>query len=348
MNPPTTYTFLGMPAVIASRKMELLLQKVRQVAVSNVTVLVEGESGVGKELIARALHTFSSRRDGAWLDLNCAALPDQLMETEMFGYERGAFPGANSDKPGVFELAHGGTLFLDEVGDLHPRLQAKMLRVLDGSGFFRVGGTEKVVADFRLIAATNQNLDQLVAEGKFRQDLFHRITQLRLMVPPLRDRAEDLGPLAKLFLSQHREGLTLTEDALQALESFPWPGNVRELRNALTEAAFRAVGDEVRTLDLPEKIQDLHSSQPGIPTDLQRLFASVNDGVEQSEGPSSEQPMAGMILQDMEKRLILQVLEQTQGHQDRAARLLGISRRTLSRKLQQYGAEDKEPEFGIA
>jgi DNA-binding NtrC family response regulator len=344
----STYTFLGMPAIIASRKMEVLLEKVKQVAASKVAVLVEGESGAGKELIARALHHFSPRRTAAWMDLNCAALPEELMESEMFGYERGAFPGAHTDKPGVFELAHGGTLFLDEVGDLHPRLQAKILRVLDGSGYYRVGGTEKVNSDFRLVTATNQNLERLVQEGRFRPDLLHRLTHMRVTVPPLRERAEDIAPLAELFLRQHREDLTLTEDALQALESFDWPGNVRELRNALTEAAFRAVGEEVRTLDLPEKIQDHYAGQPGASTDLQRLFASVNDGVEHLPAPTSDQPMAGMILQDMEKRLILQVLEQTHGHQERAARLLGISRRTLSRKLQQYGAEDKEPEFGIA
>lgn len=316
--------------------MRTLLNTVQLIANSEATVLVEGESGAGKEVIARALHCFSPRSVGPWVNLNCAALPDWLLETELFGSEtsnpaEGIFP-----RPGMFELADGGTLFLDEISDLEMKVQAKLLRVLDGFPFFRNGGMKPIQPKVRLIVATNQKLEEAVAAGRFRADLFHRLTQFRVVVPPLRDRIEDIVPLAEHFLDAAREGLEITEDAKRTLESYPWPGNVRELQNVINMCAVTARGHAVRTLDLPERLQDHYACLPEQDSDLKRLFHSVNSELE--GGGTS----AGAMLQDMEKRLILQVLSHTGGHQERAANLLGISRRTLSRKLKQYDAENKD------
>lgn len=335
-----TQSFLGMPVVAVSRPMRNLLNTIHLIAPSTATVLVEGESGVGKEVVARALHCCSQRSSGPWVNLSCAALPDTLLDSELFGCDEGNVPEGGYPRPGMFELADGGTLFLDEIGDLEMRVQAKLLRVLDGFPYFRLGGTTPLQPKVRLVAATNQNLEAAVAAGKFRPDLFHRLTQFRLLVPPLRDRVEDIIPLAEHFLESAREGLEITEDAKRTLESYPWPGNIRELSNVINMCAVTARGHAVRTLDLPERLQDHYAALPEQESDLKRLFHSVNSEIH--DGASAP----GAMLQDMEKRLILQVLAHTGGHQERAANLLGISRRTLSRKLKQYGAEgrDQTPE----
>src|SRR3984893_2801248 len=192
--------FLGMPAVVASPAMQELLAMVQRVAQTQASVLIQGESGSGKELIARALHHYSLRCSKPWVDVSCAALPEHLVESELFGYEKGAFSGANSPKPGLFELAHNGTLFLDEVGEIEPRMQVKLLRVLEGAPYYRLGGVRKVSVDVRVIAATNQDLDQMIGTGRFRADLYHRLGQINLRVPPLRERTEDILPLAEHFL----------------------------------------------------------------------------------------------------------------------------------------------------
>src|SRR5579884_1603140 len=202
-----TENFLGMAVVVASQAMHEILDLVRRVAQTNVTVLIGGESGSGKELVARALHHYSLRATRPWVDVSCAALPDNLIESELFGYEKGAFSGADSPKPGLFELAHQGTLFLDEIGELEPRMQVKLLRVLDGVPYYRLGGTRKVTVDVRLIAATNQDLEAMVESGRFRNDLFHRISQITITVPPLRERREDIVPLAEYFLHQQNPNL---------------------------------------------------------------------------------------------------------------------------------------------
>ena len=341
----TTYSFLGVQVVAVSRPMRNLLQTVQAIANSSATVLVEGESGSGKEVVARGLHCCSHRHEGPWVNLNCAALPDSLMEAELFGCEGTGTPEGSYPQPGMFELAEGGTLFLDEIGDLEMRVQAKLLRVLDGFPYFRLGGNKPIQSKVRLVAATNQKLETAVAEGRFRPDLFHRLTQFRLLVPPLRDRIEDIAPLAEHFLAAVREGAEITSDAKRTLESYTWPGNIRELQNVVNMSAVTAHGQSIGPLDLPERLQDHYAALPEHDNDLKRLFHTVNS-------ESYGNPAPGAMLQDMEKRLILHVLEHTGGHQERAANLLGISRRTLSRKLKQYDGdtgvdEEVEAETGM-
>lgn len=304
-------TFLGMPAIVASDAMRRVLDTAERAGRTHATVLVTGESGSGKELVARAIHHYSVRTSKPWVDVSCAALPDHLMESELFGYEKGAFSGADGSKPGLFELAHQGTLFLDEIGELDPRMQVKLLRVLDGVPYYRLGGTRKVSVDVRVIAATNQDLEALTAAGRFRNDLYHRLTQIVLTVPPLRERRDDVLPLARHFLAQQDDSLEFAADAIAALESHAWSGNVRELRNVVVRAAVMAREKVIRAAHLP-------------------LAAAKSNETFQAR-PSR--------LDSMERRMILDTLERTGGHQQRAAELLGISRRTLSRKLKTYGQE---------
>src|SRR5215467_16086575 len=226
-------TFLGVPAVFRSRVMQELMNVVARVARSDAAVLITGETGVGKELISRAIHTHSLRCNKPWVDVNCAALPEHLVESELFGYEKGAFSGADSTKPGLFELADQGTLLLDEVGELDAKVQAKLLRVLDGVPYYRLGGSRKVAVNVRVIAATNRELEDDVKAGKFRSDLFHRLTQLQLRVPPLRERADDILALAEYFLQQTAPGARFADEARHCLLGYQWPGNVRELRNVV-------------------------------------------------------------------------------------------------------------------
>lgn len=314
---PQIKTYLGMPAVISSPAMRQLLELAERIAQTNAAVLITGESGCGKELIARAVHHYSLRCAKPWVDVSCAALPEHLVESELFGYEKGAFSGADSAKPGLFELAHQGTLFLDEVGELDPRMQVKLLRVLDGVAYYRLGGVRKVSVDVRVVAATNQDLERMVRTNEFRSDLYHRLGQICLRVPPLRERREDILPLAEHFLKQSNPRSFFSGEAVQTLQSHSWPGNVRELRNIVTKSAVLARDLEIRT-------DDMMLGQ----SNLEAETVSTNGTV--SATPN---------LDGMEKTTILRVLAQTNGHQQRAAELLGISRRTLSRKLKLYGRE---------
>lgn len=316
-----TSIFLGMPAIVASEAMRNLLSKVERVARSNANVLVMGESGSGKELVARALHHYSPRADRPWVDLSCAALPEQLLESELFGYEKGAFSGAASSKAGLFELAHSGTIFLDEIGELDLRMQAKLLRVLDGVPYFRLGGTRKIPVDVRVVAATNLDLERLVDEGRFRGDLYHRLSQVRLWVPPLRERPEDVRALALYFLQMCDSQMAFSEPALQALAELPWPGNVRELRNVVTSAALYALGNEITRADITA-----HSEGSG----GNSIPAAAPITAVKPEQP----PLQG--LERVEQQAILTALAQSNGHQQKAAAMLGISRRTLHRKLKRY------------
>jgi len=314
---PQAKLYLGMPAIISSPGMLQLIELAERIAQTSAAVLITGESGSGKELIARAVHHYSLRCAKPWVDVSCAALPEHLVESELFGYERGAFSGADSPKPGLFELANHGTLFLDEVGELEPRMQVKLLRVLDGVAYYRLGGTRKVTVDVRIVAATNQDLEHMVETGQFRSDLYHRLGQICLRVPPLRARIEDIVPLAEHFLKQSNLDRHFAADALPALEQHSWPGNVRELRNVVTKAAVLARGTEIAARDL--------------------LLGPLRVPPESAPVPVLTVPTAN--LDGMEKNTILRVLAQTNGHQQRAAELLGISRRTLSRKLKLYGRE---------
>src|SRR3954452_24988932 len=234
------HTFLGMQAVIESEAMARVLETARRVARASVAVLITGETGSGKEIVGRAIHHYSLRCSNPWVDINCGALPEMLMESELFGHEKGAFSGADSAKAGLFELAHTGTLFLDEVGELDPRMQVKLLRVLDGVPYYRLGSQKKTTVDVRIIAATNQDLERAVANGRFRSDLFHRLNEYQLQVPPLRERIDDIVPLAEYLLGQHSEHGHFAAETEAALRGYGWPGNIRELRNAVVNAVIAA------------------------------------------------------------------------------------------------------------
>ena len=297
--------------LIASPIMHKFMTMVERVASYREIVLITGETGSGKELIARSVHDNSSRHNKPWVDINCAALPEHLVESELFGYEKGAFTGADSSKPGLFELADHGTLFLDEIGELDPKLQVKLLRVLDGAPYYRLGGHRKITVDVRIVAATNQDLDAAVEQGRFRKDLFHRLGQLQLRVPPLRERPEDVIALAQHFLALKDEKLKLSQEALGALSCYNWPGNVRELRNLMAKIAVGAASTEISADNLLTEIS--LSKQ-------RKIEAAV--------------PMTD--LEGMEEQMIIRALENTGGHRALAAEQLGISRRTLSRKLREY------------
>jgi DNA-binding NtrC family response regulator len=335
-------TFLGMEAVIVSKPMRQVLAVAERVARSNASVLILGESGSGKELVARAIHHYSSRRQGPWVDVNCAALPEHLMESELFGYERGAFSGADGAKPGLFEMAHSGTIFLDEIGELESRMQVKLLRVLDGVPYYRLGGTRKVSVDVRVVAATNRDLLAAVEAGRFRNDLYHRLNQFTLKVPPLRERVEDIAPLARHFLAQQDESFTFTRSAIALMEAQSWPGNIRELRNAVISAVVWATGDQIDTDDFPGGIRGASHTIAGEPGFAVETVASQTVNKDVGAKGVMERTMAHRVanLDTLEKHAILNALAATGGHQQKAAARLGISRRTLYRKLKQYSPEE--------
>lgn len=298
--------------ILASPLMHEFMRLVDRVASHSETVLITGETGTGKELIARTIHESSHRRNRPWVDINCAALPENLVESELFGYEKGAFSGAESSKPGLFELADKGTLFLDEIGELQLQTQVKLLRVLDGQPFYRLGGHRKIKVDVRIVAATNQDLEAAVKEGRFRQDLYHRLGQFQLRVPPLRQRPEDIVALAEHFLALKAPGKNFSEQAISALLSHPWPGNIRELRNLVAKMAMESTGAEI---------------------DFSRLTAALT-GHPSSLRQTASMPVGN--LDSMEEQMIIKALERTGGQRTLAAEQLGISRRTLSRKLKEY------------
>jgi transcriptional regulator with PAS, ATPase and Fis domain len=329
-NREDVYQYLGIEAVFASAKSKALLDTVRRLAPLNAAVLIEGESGSGKEVLARALHAESDRASRPWVDLSCAALPEQLVESELFGYEKGAFSGANSRKEGLFELAHTGTLFLDEIGELPAGLQAKLLRVLDCGSYYRLGGTKKVQVDVRIVAATNRSLREATGSGEFRKDLYHRLAQIRLQAIPLRERPDDIVPIAELFLSYQSRKLDLSAQVRAALTQYSWPGNARELRNAIVSASAMSTGDTIQFCDLSEEVQAAYCELGGV-AGTGGIIA-LTEALRASELP---EPSFGL-LEQLEKKAILEVLQRSNGHQERAAKLLGISSKTLSRKLKLY------------
>ena len=299
-----------------SASMQQIQQVIERVASSDVTVLIEGESGTGKEIAARALHEKSPRKDGPFVAVNCAALPDSLIESELFGHVRGAFTGASTDKPGRFELARDGTLFLDEIGDLSLLGQADLLRVLEDGVFRPIGSRTVLRSNVRVVAASNKDLEKLCAEGKFRDDLFYRLNVITLTLPPLRERAEDIPMLAEKFAAhfgaKHRRRVkSFSPECVNLLISLPWPGNVRQLRNLVERLALTAPGPIVRHGDLPRQ---LVAAASGDPFTLR----------------------AGVSLARVESELIRRTLAHTGGNRTEAAKVLGISRRALHYKLDRY------------
>ena len=318
----------GLESLIGeSPAMHRILETIRQVAPTRATVLILGESGTGKELIARAIHNLSNRNKTRFVAFNCSAFSPQLVESELFGHEKGAFTGASERRIGRIEQAAGGTLFLDEIGEIDANVQVKLLRALDPGVFERVGGNQTIKTDIRLIAATNRDLMRLVSERKFREDLYYRLNVVQIRVPPLRERKEDIPLLANAFLKEisQRDNKTfrpLSPEAMDALLGYDWPGNIRELKGAIDSGVTLATGPQVTLTDLPLTISEA------------RFSASA--GIDEAGGQ--------MNLHNNELRLILRALEETHGNRTEAAKKLGISRRTLHRRLKELNLTTSESE----
>jgi len=323
-----------------SAPMQALYKVLGKVAPSDVTVLVAGESGTGKELVARAIHFNSPRLGKPFVALNCAAIPRELLESELFGHEKGAFTGATERKTGKFEQANSGTLFLDEIGDMPLELQAKLLRVLQEREITRTGGTATIRVDVRIIAATNQNLKKKVQDREFREDLFYRLNVVPIDLPPLRQRREDLPALVDYFLDRTRENYQtnargVTPEAMTLLQSYPWPGNVRELEHALQRAALLSPDALLGPADFPDLMSDQQSECNG--ASLEGLIAAkLQSSLAQLDLQEMDN-LYDMVLHQMERPLINIVLDKTRGNQVKAADVLGINRNTLRKKIQILG-----------
>jgi len=343
----TEETLLETGTIVTTHpRMLALLKFAAEVAKSQASVLIQGESGTGKELLARFIHDRSRRRTGSFVAVNCAALPEGLLESELFGYERGAFTGALISKPGKFELAHGGTMLLDEVSEMPLALQAKLLRALQEREVDRVGGRKPVRIDIRVIATTNRDLRQMISSGAFREDLFYRLNVIPLRLPPLRERLEDIEQIARAFLTRagYRKAV-FAAGLVQALQMHSWPGNVRELCNVLERAAIMAGGEVIRPEHLlleEEPLTTMSRVQNLTPSERRTEY-----GVRNTELPASPQPLAsssqtdehiraGLSVQELEERLIQKTLSEVHDNRTQAAKLLGISVRTLRNKLKQY------------
>ena len=321
-------THHAMPEIVAeSRQMKEALRLVQRVAPSDTSVLITGESGVGKELIAEAIHRLSRRSEKPFVDLNCAALQDTLLESELFGHEAGAFSGARARKLGLFEIADGGSLFLDEVMEMPMHLQSKLLRALETRSFFRVGGVKKVEVDVRLIAATNRDKDQAIAEGIFRADLMYRINSFEINIPPLRERSDDIIPLARHLLNKlaGAQAPELSPTAIEALSAFYWSGNVRQLRNCLERAVLLADNGIITPRELPPEI--------AFRTERPVVSVSYNSPAPMGVRSFHSSPTN---LRDVERQQIIGALEKTGWHRGKTAEMLGISPSTLYRRLREY------------
>ncbi len=317
-----TYSFENIVGV--SGKMEEVFRKIIKVAATDATVLIRGESGTGKELIARAVHYQSARRDHPLVEINCASIPETLLESELFGHEKGAFTGAYKSKKGKFEVASQGTLFLDEIGELPQGVQAKLLRVLQEQTFTRVGGIENIKGDVRLIAATNTDLEKAMREGRFREDLYYRLNVIPIFIPPLRERLEDIGPLIDHFVKKYaqknsRKIAGVTERARDALMKYHWPGNVRELENALENAVVMSESETIDLGDLPGYLQSRKQISP------------VLDVLKDNQDLSYKER-----LDLCEREIIREALVESKGNKTHAAKNLGFSIRTLRNKVQKY------------
>lgn len=310
---------LGKPIIGKSQGLQNTLETVNRVAKTNASVLILGESGTGKELIANAIHYNSGRRNKPYIKINCGAIPENLLESELFGYEKGAFTGAASRKVGRIERANGGTLFLDEVGELPFQLQVKLLRILQEREIDRIGGTEPIKVDVRIIAATNRDLLTMVEEGTFREDLYYRLNVIPIKMPPLRERKEDIPILVNHFLSFYcneigRGRISLQKDAMDKLVEYPWRGNIRELENVIERMVILSDEEVIRSCNLPRELL---------------LKEEINN--------SYQLPEEGIKLEELERDLLIQALQRTEHNQTKAAKLLGISRHTLIYRMEKFG-----------
>ncbi len=338
--------------------LEQVFAVIDKVADTPSTVLISGESGTGKELIARALHANSSRRSAPFIKINCAAIPKTLMESELFGYEKGAFTGAVGSKPGRFELADTGTLFLDEIGEIPVEMQVKLLRVLQESEFERVGGIKTIKVDVRLVTATNRDLQKEVAAGSFREDLFYRLNVVPIQLPPLRDRRSDIPLLVEHFLARFNERLKkqitgVAEEALARLTAHPWPGNIRELENVLERTILLSEGPTILASDLPPEMAGApvanapaplppSTSAPNLTPPLGTVTPAAGSAPSPEARASSLKEMVRQETERVERELIVRALEETTGNVTQAARRLKISRKSLQNKMKEFGLRDRE------
>jgi DNA-binding NtrC family response regulator len=311
-----------------SPQMRAVFDLIDRVSDTPATVLIEGETGTGKEQVARAIHrTSAAIRSGDLVAVNCAALPEQLLESELFGHEKGSFTGAVGQRKGRFELANGGTIFLDEIGEMTPPMQVRLLRVLQDRRFERVGGTEPIDVDVRVIAATNRDLARLVRKGKFREDLYYRLNVIRIELPPLRERPEDIPLLAEHFAAKYAKpgqpSKPIAPEAMDALLRHTWPGNVRELENAIERATLTALGPRITLADLPAEIGKGPARPASTAVDLSRPLPEVLKAT----------------LCDVERQYIERAMRKARGNVGRCARICGVSRRSISTKLAEYGID---------
>jgi nitrogen regulation protein NR(I) len=330
-----------------SEPMQQVFKLIGQLAASDATALITGESGTGKELVARAIYHHSNRNQQAFLAVNCAAIPEQLLESELFGHERGAFTGATLQRIGKFEQCHHGTLFLDEIGDMTPATQTKILRVLQSGTFERVGGNQPIKVDVRIIAATNKPLEQAVAARQFREDLFYRLNVVRIHIPPLRERREDIRLLVNYFLSKFAKDQTVPPRSiapvvLKALEKYHWPGNVRELENIVRRALVMAKGDAILLTDLPSEVSGqvqagVSGGQLSVPIGEAGAADVTNLARQLFQWARREPKMK--IIPAVERELVIQALKETDGNQVHAAKLLGITRATLRKRVEKFGIQ---------
>ncbi len=323
------YRFEGL--VGRSVKMKEILQLIERVAGTNSTIMISGESGTGKELIARAIHYNSPRREQPFVSINCGALPHELLESELFGHMKGSFTGATATKKGLFEVANGGTLFLDEIGETAPAMQIKLLRVLQERRIRRVGGTEEIDVDVRVITATNQDLDRLVREKRFREDLYYRVNVIPIHMPALREKPEDIPPLAEHFLAKYRaemgKGIKgISEEAMECLEAYPWPGNVRELENVIERAVALEAGEHIHAESLPREVRSGESRRREVDVILPESGIDLDRHLE-----------------ELRQRYMLEAMERMGGVQTRAAELLGMTFRSFRYFAKKYGITGREP-----
>jgi two-component system nitrogen regulation response regulator GlnG len=329
-----------------SEPMQQVFKLVGQLAASDATALITGESGTGKELVARAIYFHSNRSQQPFLAVNCAAIPEQLLESELFGHERGAFTGATLQRIGKFEQCNRGTIFLDEIGDMTPATQTKILRVLQSGTFERVGGNQPIKVDVRIIAATNKPLEQAVAARQFREDLFYRLNVVRIHIPPLRERAEDIRLLVNYFLKKFAKDQpspprSIAPAALKALEKYHWPGNVRELENVIRRALVMAKGEAILVSELPAEV-----SGQGATASAAAISAATGEGAVGDVMVLARQLFQWArrdpklkIIPTVERELVIQALKETSGNQVHAAKLLGITRATLRKRVEKFGIQ---------